>query len=158
MDATGDSGVPNAIVDITHVDWGPGARTRIGLQLRGGLTTVPDPSISWIAYGVVVDLDGDGQGDQRIGIDNTTADHREWITDLATGQTAVNAGPTYGAFEGFGTRLETWFVDADGLATVVVKRTAFGFRFYAWASMIRDGVVVATDFAPDAGWIDTVSD
>ncbi len=26
-------------------------------------------------------------------------------------------------------------------------------RFYAWASLIRDGRVVATDYAPDAGWL-----
>ena len=26
-------------------------------------------------------------------------------------------------------------------------------RFYVWASVIQDGQMVATDYAPDAGWI-----
>ena len=26
-------------------------------------------------------------------------------------------------------------------------------RFYAWASVIQDGRVVATDYAPDDGWL-----
>jgi hypothetical protein len=26
-------------------------------------------------------------------------------------------------------------------------------RFYAWASVIQNGRVVATDYAPDIGWI-----
>ena len=28
-------------------------------------------------------------------------------------------------------------------------------RFYAWASVIQDGRVVATDYAPDTGWLET---
>jgi hypothetical protein len=28
------------------------------------------------------------------------------------------------------------------------------FRFYAWASQIEDGRVVATDYAPDVGWLE----
>ena len=28
------------------------------------------------------------------------------------------------------------------------------FRFYVWASVIEDGQIVATDYAPDVGWID----
>jgi hypothetical protein len=28
------------------------------------------------------------------------------------------------------------------------------YRLYAWASMIAEGRVVATDYAPDAGWFD----
>ena len=90
---------------------------------------MPGPATAWIAYGVVVDLNGDGRADQRIGIDNSTSDHREWITDLATGQTAVNRGPTYGGLEAFGTRVETWYVDDDGVATLVVKRRPDGIRF-----------------------------
>jgi hypothetical protein len=26
-------------------------------------------------------------------------------------------------------------------------------RFYAWAALIKDGILVATDYAPDAGWL-----
>lgn len=28
------------------------------------------------------------------------------------------------------------------------------FHFYVWASVIVDGQIVATDYAPDAGWIE----
>jgi hypothetical protein len=52
-----------------------------------------DPAEQWIAYGVVVDDDGDGVADRRFGIDNIPAPeavqghHRVWITDLHTGKT-----------------------------------------------------------------------
>ncbi len=161
-DGIGDSGAPDPWTDITHVKLRTGTTTvdssnPIVVEVVGGLSSVPDPATVWIAYGVDLDLDGDGQADQRIGIDNSTSDHREWITDLATGQTAVNSGPEYGGFGAFGTRIETWFVDSEGLAGLIVKRTPGGIRFYAWASTISGGGVVATDFAPDTGWIETIS-
>jgi hypothetical protein len=127
------------------------------LELRQGLPATPDPNAIWIAYGVVVDGDGDGRGDQRIGIDNNAADHREWITDLRTGRTAVNLTSVFGAFEAFGTRIETWYADMESRATLIVKRHPGGVRFYAWAATIVDDQIVATDFAPDEGWMETVS-
>ena len=33
-------------------------------------------------------------------------------------------------------------------------RRDYPFRFYVWASLIEDGRVVATDYAPDVGWLD----
>jgi len=130
---------------------------RVVLELRQGLPATPDPNTIWIAYGVVVDVDGDGRGDQRIGIDNNAADHREWITDLRTGRTAVNLTSVFGAFEAFETRIETWYADMENRATLIVKRHPGGVRFYAWAATIVDDQIVATDFAPDEGWIETVS-
>ena len=59
----------------------------------------------------MIDLDGDGRPDQRIGMDNGMAGHREWITEIRTGETAVNPKSIYGAFGAFGTKLESWFVD-----------------------------------------------
>lgn len=56
-----------------------------------------------------------------------------------------------------GTRVETWFVDAHGSSPLVVERTPGAIRLSAWASTINGGTVVATDFAPDAGWIETVN-
>jgi hypothetical protein len=160
-DALGDSDAPAPWADISHVTLRTGnlvqSSNPIAVDLAGGLSNVPHPTVSWIAYGVVVDLDGDGRPDQRIGIDNSVSDHREWITDLATGQTTANTSGVFGAFEAFGTRLETWFVDADGLVSLNVKRMPGGIRFYAWASVISDGRVVSTDFAPDTGWIETIS-
>ena len=51
-----------------------------------------DPTEQWIAYGLVVDDDGDGVGDRRFGMDNipgsaTELPHRAWITNLHTGRT-----------------------------------------------------------------------
>jgi hypothetical protein len=150
-DGVGDSGAPEPWTDIRRV-----TMFRLAtLELAGGPLRVPDAASSWIAYGVVLDLDGDGRADQRIGIDNSTPDHREWIADLRTGETAVNLSGVYGAFEAFGTRIESWFVDPDGTATILVKREQAMFRFYTWASTISDGRIVATDFAPDVGWIET---
>jgi hypothetical protein len=34
-------------------------------------------------------------------------------------------------------------------------RIPFPGRFYAWASVIEGGRVVATDYAPDVGWLET---
>ena len=45
---------------------------------------MPDPAEPWIAYGVVLDTNGDGAPDVRIGIDNmATGEHRAWRTDLS---------------------------------------------------------------------------
>ena len=51
-----------------------------------------DPTEQWIAYGLVVDDDGDGIADRRFGMDNIPGPakdlpHRAWITDLHTGRT-----------------------------------------------------------------------
>ena len=133
-----------------------------------------DPSEAWIAYGVVVDEDRDGVPDWRYGIDNSPrpaedhqGHHRAWRTDLHTGRTESAAGS-----EEFGKVGETFF--STGYPTRAVgadARFSFGDRFdvagqgivtkgikldmplYAWASVIVDGRVVATDYAPDAGWL-----
>ena len=127
-----------------------------------------DPRELWIAHGVVVDTDGDGVPDWRYGVDNVPPDPtdseayseawRSWRTDLHTGRTdsAVRdhlqlrpsgtvfypglCGMSFGAeTAGSGARLV-----GEGLPK----------RFYAWASVIADGRVVATDYAPDVGWLD----
>ena len=96
--------------------------------------------------------------------------HREWRTDLHTGRTECGGGKwilAYGA-----TGLNSGFpryADREGFST---GRDGARFRFghavrydrgneargikvdmpfYAWASVIVDGRVVATDYAPDAG-------
>ena len=40
-----------------------------------------------------------------------------------------------------------------GAATSVGLVGGLPERFYAWASVIQDGRVVATDCAPDVGWL-----
>jgi hypothetical protein len=32
-----------------------------------------------------------------------------------------------------------------------------GGRFYGWSSLIADGRVVATDYAPNVGWLELVN-
>ncbi len=108
---------------------------------------------------MVVDDDRDGIPDRRLGIDNipVTApgnfEHRTWITDLHTGRTLV--GDLGASF------FDTWYPgEWNGVRLVFGGETAGGGGdpglvdpFYAWASVIVDGRVVATDFAPDVGWL-----
>ena len=137
-----------------------------------------DPSKAWIAYGVVVDEDRDGVPDWRYGIDNlprTAGDenghHREWRTDLHTGRTESVSGPDWASVSD--TFLVTGY-PAEGREDRRFNGADAGFEFghvsdtttgthtrgvkvnvplYAWASVIVDGRVVATDYAPDAGWL-----
>ena len=120
-----------------------------------------DPTEQWIAYGVVFDNDRDGVPDRRVGGENTPRTEAEgwgpaevWITDLHTGRTThqegdfvgevhVNAAPGRFSF-GFDTPN-----GGDWKGTSLVNRP-----LYVWASVIQDGRVVATDYAPDVGWLD----
>ena len=101
-----------------------------------------DPRTDWIAYGIVVDNNGDGLPDLRFGIDNADdGGARMWQIDLATHTTRA-----------FGESLEGDVMDAD-VGHIWVRHPGNDFRFYVWASKIRGGEVVATDYAPDFGWI-----
>jgi hypothetical protein len=134
-----------------------------------------DPTEEWIAYGVVTDEDGDGVPDWRYGIDNMpagAADHgppsRGWRTNLHTGQT--EAGPEHwetvwrngGGFNaGLPPESADWEPDATfqfgGTFDTTQGSQGWGFEldmpFYTWASVIVNGRVVATDYAPDSGWL-----
>jgi hypothetical protein len=162
-----------------------------------------DPTEQWIAYGLVVDDNGDGVADRRFGTDNipkTTSgerEHREWITDLHTGRTVslvVRAGSDLGGRVGDtylntsfpaapagpaepaeqpkespcsgGSTPPSWMVGLGGAEFDFGRGDVAGpgpngggsigavpSLFYAWASVIVDGRVVATDYAPDAGWL-----
>jgi hypothetical protein len=133
-----------------------------------------DPTEQWIAYGVVTDEDGDGVPDWRYGIDNMPVDaidygppRRGWRTNLHTGKT--EAGPEHwdgfrngGGFDsglppdtaGFSPNATFQFVGAFE-TTQGTKNWGFelDMPFYTWASVIVDGRVVATDYAPDSGWL-----
>lgn len=126
---------------------------------------VADPRERWIAYGLVLDTNGDGVPDVRLGMDNmpvTEPGHRAWRTVLNTGRTMSAAGAPYGLV---GDRfVDTFF---PGEETVDLAEFNVGlraeegettFRFYAWASLIEDGRVVATDYAPDLGWLEPAPD
>ncbi len=145
--------------DIKAVRITPGI---FSVDLAGDLPGVPDPASQWIAYGVVLDTDGDGAADERIGIDNMpNGQHRAWITDLVTGETMAAAGAPYGFVEGEAGRragLDSYYPsegnqpgNAASLWYSVTNNPDF--RFYAWAALIEPGRVVATDYAPDVGWL-----
>ena len=130
---------------------------------------VVHPTEQWIAYGAVFDVDSDGVPDWRYGMDNMPVDgkgerpHRVWVTDLHSGRTEAAAGPPYGPVVGdsfypnggdWGVRIGIFGPGRPGQLPTSVEELATDVHFYAWASVIRDGRVVATDYAPDAGWLD----
>jgi hypothetical protein len=153
------------------------------LDLAGPLTGPVVPCDPWIAYGLVFDTDLDGVADVRLGMDRVptelagwkdTPSHtrtRAWRTDLRTGVTAYGeAGVSIadGGIPGAGDTfvklyphryLADDYLTDDGSfpgptnAYGVPTYLAIPGRFYAWASQIQDGQVVATDYAPDIGWL-----
>ena len=177
-----------------------------------------DPTEQWIAYGLVVDDDGDGIADRRFGMDNIPGPaedlpHRAWITDLHTGRTESSVLNSLDYFESpqgivktptvgdtfFGASFPAAQAEASngpscspshhsgpshpygnpeiGMRGLAGAQLEFGgggdvagrssspdemlarslerlpARYYAWASVIVDGRVVATDYAPDVGWL-----
>ena len=133
------------------------------------------PNEPWIVYGLVLDTDFDGVPDVRYGMDRMRMvmperppDHiHVWRTDLHTGRTESGdqAGPVWlcdclypeadagpvsdemrADMEALGPDAFAYFYLREGMPP--------GSRFYAWASVIQDGRVLATDYAPDTGWLD----
>jgi hypothetical protein len=132
---------------------------RVGMTLVSDRPPVVPPTEQWIAYGVVVDDDGDGVPDRRIGDENITnaageLDNRVWTTDLHTGLTTVgwHSGTIRDSYYPPGIWTDADFLfggNVTGGGTV----GSLPERFYVWASVIQDGRVVATDYAPDVGWL-----
>ncbi len=164
-DPLGDTGsAAHPWVDIQELQ---GGGARIIIDLASNLPPLVAPSEQWIAYGVVVDDDRDGIPDRRFGIDNVpgtapgSGEHRAWITDLHTGRMVVGDAGNYsavgeiyfdtfypGEWTGIGARLG-FGSDLTGGG----RRPGLVDPFYVWASVIEDGRVVATDYAPDVGWL-----
>jgi hypothetical protein len=114
-----------------------------------------------IAYGLVLDTTGDGVADYVVGIDNDApeqGDFHVWVTDLSTGETNEQIGPPYGFPIEFshpderrvGSRYVHFTLLPGSAPADFDHRTV---RFYAWASAASGGEVIATDYAPDTGWI-----
>lgn len=120
-----------------------------------------------IAYGLVFDTDLDGVADVRHGMDRIPAeltpwgstpgdrveaaddadwDVRAWRTDLRTGTTESGNSDS--------SVCDCFYPDGGDTAYIYPGQAIPG-RFYAWASVIQDGRVVATDYAPDSGWLDS---
>ncbi len=172
IDPSGDTGSEALpCVDIRDLTVGT---YDVSLELVSNRPPDVDPSKAWIAYGVVVDDDRDGVPDWRYGIDNsprTAGDeqghHRAWRTDLHTGRTESAAGSEEFGKVGetfFSTRYPTRAPGADARFSfgdrfdvagkgMVTKGIELDMPLYAWASVIVDGRVVATDYAPDTGWL-----
>jgi hypothetical protein len=142
-----------------------GSRTSMFIVLEANVTPVVDPAEQWIAYGVVWDTDRDGVADLRFGGDNAEPSNgrRIWITELHSGRTVVNPGGGFfdetfydkffevdGPSEGWGGARLKFGGDTTGGGIVGGMHSPF----YVWTSMIQDGRVVATDYAPDTGWLD----
>ncbi len=86
--------------------------------------------------------------------------HRAWRTDLDTGRTVSALAAPYGLV---GDRFVDTFFPGESSGNVAEFSVGLRpdepiFRFYAWASMIEDGRVVATDYAPDLGWLEPAPD
>jgi hypothetical protein len=160
VDPTGDTGsdvLPWAdIADVTFP-----CSSCLGLTLVAERPAEVDPTDQWIAYGIVADTDRDGVPDWRYGTDNTPVGtpgtrgwpRRWWRTDLHTGRTEMYLGdnivlPSGTTFYGGPGRF-SFGGDVAGGGTVNDRPVPF----YAWASVIQNGRVVATDFAPDVGWL-----
>jgi hypothetical protein len=167
-DAIGDASPINVdAVDITKVEYKDfGCWTSRSICVKFDVSRPPsrplvDPRTEWIAYGIVLDNDLDGRPDVRVGLDNRPGGSiRSWRTHLATGSTS------YILSELSGTADHPMHMEVEYPTAMTAERTYHGYfylswglsgpegHFYVWAAVIRDGEIVAMDFAPDAGWID----
>jgi hypothetical protein len=82
-------------------------------------------------------------------------EHRAWLTELVTGETVARVGGPYGMGA---IRVDTWFPGAQIDDGGWFQGPLPGARLYIWASLIEGGRVVATDYAPDSGWVDATLD
>jgi hypothetical protein len=158
LDPRGDASDLPAWADLTSIQIqsqpanDDGALVVIHFRLAGEKALT-----SLAAYGVVADVDGDGRPDYRIGMDNLDGTrHREWISELLTGEASINQTGTYG-LGAFGMSTDTYYPgqeDAYDAGRLIASVGSTGVRFYVWASaMDREGNIV-TDYAPDVGWFE----
>jgi hypothetical protein len=131
----------------------------IEMALSGQLPDpLPQPADAWYAYGIVLDVDSDGVPDYRYGVDNTPPEvlgadwpsGRIWRADLRTGEVVVVTARQASD--------DTLLAELPGSFPVAFFHIkGLGGRFYGWSSLIADGRVVATDYAPDVGWLELVN-
>lgn len=174
---TGTYTDPRGDIESTHVPWIDILRVRgsvvvdLGAGAPSGLVVPSEPRI---AYGLVFDTDLDGVADVRLGMDRVPAELTPWggtpgDTDVRAWRTDLRTGTTEHGHAG-NTVCDCLYPDRDGGRGTAhiyphgeLPDGSFGGsphipgRFYAWASMIEDGQIVATDYAPDSGWLDVGS-
>lgn len=158
-------------VDMTRLKYFGGFQPHWYLELAG-LPHRERTTAEVISYGLVLDTAGDGAPDYLVGIEDDSTPpgdvitgnqplpphiFRVWVTDLATGATDEQIGPSYGYPIEFGHPDERgngavmWFTFLGDSAPADMDPRSV--RFYAWASLTNDGEVVARDVAPDDGWM-----
>ena len=156
-------------VDVERVNFSSSRRTGGDFQAGWGIQLAAKPPLAadlepgqLIAYGLVLDTTGDGVADYVVGIDNDApeqGDFHVWLTDLETGETDEQIGPPYGSPLDFVHPDESDSGLGRGVGLFFLPRSAPAdlnpatVRWYAWASAARGGEVVASDYAPDAGWM-----
>jgi hypothetical protein len=173
LDRLGDNGSTG--FSCTDINWVRADTREVLLELASKPPRAVDPSEQWIAYGIVIDEDADGVPDWRYGFDNKPAvagekgsPRRGWRTNLHSGQTETGPGqgdPLFlngGGFQA-GIAFDDAAYEADarfgfgGALETTQGMQPWGFTldmpFYVWASEIVNGRVVATDYAPDSGWL-----
>lgn len=157
-DPSGDvTGTAYAWLDLTEVGLSTnsaGHLKNVRFALAGSPAGPGDPSASWIAYGLVLDTDADAAPDVRLGMDNLPdGTHRAWWTDLATGDTLAKAGPPYGMGP---VTVDTWYPGEEFTPDGgwFMGGVAAAQRLYVWAAAIEGGQIVASDHAPDVGWLE----
>lgn len=161
----------SAGIDIVSVGEGQDFHGGSSWRFRLAARTPPDPVGRTIAYGIVVDGDGDSVADCQIGVNNDApepGDLHVWVTNLRTHETTLRDGPPYGfpvefahpaeeLTDGYPPEMQFGFL--RGLAHPdPCSRFSTASRFYVWASVTRGGQVVETDYAPNAAWLPIVFD
>jgi hypothetical protein len=158
---------PDRRVDLTLVStarcgWFPPS-VCVFFHVVGPVHPLPKPDETWLAYGIVTDVDADGTADYRYGIDNAAghgngvvgpeASQRMWRTDLHTGETLA-----WSDMLEYPQIMDAVFPgeasDGGGHIYAHIGNGNSSFRFYVWAGVITDGVVQAIDFAPNSGWLE----
>jgi hypothetical protein len=166
--ADGADAAPGGI-DIRIAEGGGWQRPRWKLLFREAppRASTLDPAQRVIAYGIVVDGDGDRGADCEIGINNDAArrgEFRVWVKNVRTGGTDERVGPPYGVPIEFSHpdeaapdngQAEPASLSFSFLGTTTTPCDPFlaSASFYAWASVTEGGEVTGWDYAPDAAWL-----
>jgi hypothetical protein len=163
------------LVDIVEVETdAPCYRKPLcaNFTVAGDVPTEPmaDPRSTLVGYGLVIDRQGDGIADLQVGVDNAYGLTRSWKTDLHSGATesSPNSGNTWvpwlkGGGSSFPPFTPPDHTPQDGYLGVgwwlnITEPLADpALNFYVFAAAIRDGRIVAVDFAPDHGWLAAAS-
>ena len=151
-----------AYVDIGQVEvdgYRPNAQHYWGVGLAAGPPSSShlDPALhgcTVLAYGLTFDTTGDGEADYVVGVSNEKGARRGWVTDLATGETRSGSPGFPVEWAGPCRQCRNQRMVFTFLGSSAPEGVDNGTPFYAWASVERNGELLAWDYAPDEGWLD----